>query len=98
MPYIVGLLWGALGLTIRSLVGRVLIALGISYISYQGIDALLTSIKTAAFNVLNNVPPEFIGIIGLARIGESISVVCSALVAKYALQGMSGTFKKMVIK
>ena len=99
MPYFIGLLWGAFASVLQSLVGRILVALGISYISYKGIDTLLGSLKSAAFSYLSNVPPDLIGIIGLARIGESISVVCSALTAKYVIQGLTGgALTKMMIK
>jgi hypothetical protein len=98
MPFIIGMLWGAFSLILKSLVGRVLIALGISYLTYQGVDLLLTSIKTSAMANLSDVPPEFFGIIGLARIPQSINVICSALVAKYTMQGLTGSLTKMVVK
>lgn len=98
MPYLVSLIWGALALSIRSLVGRVIIALGISYITYQGADALITSLRNAAFGFLGNVDPTLLGVVGLARIGESISVVVSAVAAKYALQGLTGSITKMGVK
>ena len=90
MPLFAGLLWGALAGILESLIGRVLVSLAISYVTYQGVDLLLGSLKTAAFSYLVFVPPDFLGFIGLARIGESISVVCSALTAKFVLQGMTG--------
>lgn len=98
MPYLVSLIWGALALTIRSLVGRVILALGISYVTYQGVDTLISSLRTAAFSVLSGVDPTILGLVGLARIGESISVVVSAVAAKYALQGLSGSLTKMGVK
>lgn len=98
MPYIISMLWGALALSIRSLVGRVIIALGISYVTYQGADMLITSLRNAAFAALGGVDPTMQGVVGLARIGESISVVVSAVAAKYALQGLSGGLTKMGVK
>lgn len=98
MPYLVSLIWGALALTIRSLVGRVLVALGISYVTYQGVDTLISSLKTAAMANLASVDPVLLGAVGMARIGESISVVVSALAAKYALQGLTGSVTKAVLK
>lgn len=98
MPYLAGFIWGALGLILKSLVGRVLIALGISYVTYQGVDTLINGLEAAALSHLSAVNAELLGVVGLARIGESLSVVVSALSAKYAIQGLTGSFTKMVIK
>jgi D-alanyl-lipoteichoic acid acyltransferase DltB (MBOAT superfamily) len=98
MPYLVSLIWGALALSIRSLVGRVIVALGISYVTFQGVDTLISSLRSAAFGVLSGIDPAILGLVGLARIGESISVVVSAVAAKYALQGLTGTITKMAVK
>lgn len=98
MPYIIGLLWGAFGLTLKSMVGRVLLALGISFITYQGVDLLLDSMHDAAFAHLNSTAVDLIGIVGLAKIPQSLNVVFSALAARYALQGLTSSFSKMVIK
>jgi len=98
MPYLVGLIWGGFGQVLKNLVGRVLVALGISYVTYQGVDALISGLKASALENFANIPPEILGIIGLARIGESLSVIISALAAKYALQGLTRSFTKMAIK
>lgn len=99
MPYLIGILWGGLAIVLRSFVGRVLIYLGISYLTYQGVDGLIESLKVQAYAQLSNIPSALIGIVGLTRIDEAISVIVSALTAKYVLQGLTGgAFKKMVIK
>lgn len=89
MPYIIGLLWGGFLLILESSVGRILIALGISFITYQGIDTLLDSILSQALSYLN-VNASISSMIGLTRIDQCINVVCSAVAAKYALAGLTG--------
>jgi hypothetical protein len=99
MPAFISMLWGALALSIKSLVGRVLVALGISFITYQGIDLLIASIKSDALAMLSSVPPQLIGAVGMLRLGESLSVIASAVVAKYAIMGLQGgSITKMVTK
>lgn len=99
MPIIISMLWGALALVLKSLVGRVLLALGISYLTYQGIDLLISSIQTQAFALIQGLPSEFIGLIGLTKIGEALSILVSATTAKYTMQGLTnGSITKMVIK
>lgn len=95
MPYIIGLIWGGLLLILESSVGRILIALGISYITYQGIDVLMDSILSSALGFLN-VNSSLSGLIGLTRLDQCINVVCSAVSAKFAINGLtSGKFTKL---
>jgi hypothetical protein len=99
MGFIIGMLWGAFSLVLKSLVGRVLLALGISYLTYQGIDLLISSIQSQAFSLIQGLPSEFIGLIGLTKIGEALSVLVSAVTAKYTMQGLTnGSITKMAIK
>lgn len=98
MPVFVGLLWGGFVSILSTLVGRVLVALAISYVSYQGVDVLIESIKTAALSNMGNMG-VLTGVVGLMKLGESLNVVISAVVAKYTLAGItSGTVTKMVFK
>lgn len=99
MPVIISMFWGAFALILKSLVGRVLVALGISYLTYQGIDLLISSIQSQAFSLIHGLPSEFIGLIGLTKVGEALSVLVSATTAKYTIQGLTnGSITKMVIK
>ncbi len=95
---VIGWLIGAIGLALTNWAGRVLVSLGIAYVTYSGIDVLMTSIKSDIFSLLNtgSVIP---GIIGLSRLGESVNVIFSAIAAKYALAGLSnGSITKARIK
>jgi hypothetical protein len=99
MPNIIAMFMGAIGLSLRSFVGRILIALGIAYVTYQGVDVLLDSIKTQTFAMLQGVPPDVLGVIGLARLGEGCNVIFSAITARFALNGLTnGSFTRSVIK
>lgn len=90
MPYIISMLWGALALTLQSFVGKILIYLGISYLTYQGIDVLIGSIEQQVNQALGQSAGTLNGLIGLTRLGESTSVILSALTAKYTLAGLQG--------
>lgn len=98
MPVFVGLLWGGFVSILGSVVGRVLIALAISYVSYQGIDILIASVKTSALANMGSMG-VLQGIAGMMKLGECLNVVISAVVAKYTIQGLtSGTVTRMVFK
>lgn len=98
MPIFASMIWGALVSILSTLVGRVLVALAISYVTYQGVDILIQSVKTAAFANLGSMG-VLSGVVGLMKLGESINVIISAVVAKYTLAGItSGSVTKMVFK
>lgn len=98
MPLLAGVVWGAFVSMLGTLVGRVLIALCIGYVSYQGLDILLTSMKTAAFANMGQMG-VLTGVVGMLKLGECLNVVVSAVVAKYTIAGLtSGTITKMVFK
>lgn len=96
---IIGWLIGAFGLALGNWVGRVLIALGISYVTFTGVDLLFSGLKTQIWSLLGTAGPTMQGIIGLSRLGESVNIVFSALVARMSLAGMTGgNLTRQVIK
>lgn len=98
MPFFVGLIWGGLVSILTSLVGRVLVALAITYVSYQGIDILIQSVKSSALASMGSMG-VLSGVVGMLKLGECLNVVISAVVAKYTIGGLtSGAVTKMVLK
>jgi len=85
-----------------SLVGRVLLSLGISYAVFTGVDAALTAVKQDAFTALASATgfaPQMAAFIGVLQIGTCMNIIFSAWAARLVLAGMtSGTIKRMVIK
>jgi len=98
MPIIIGMLWGAFVSILGSLVGRILVALAISYVTYSGVDILLTGMKTAAIANMGNMGP-LVGVVGMLKLGQCLNVVISAVVAKFTIGGLTnGSVTKMVFK
>lgn len=82
-----------------SLVGQVLVSLGIAAVTYTGFSASIDWLKSSAVVALMGLPPEVVGMLSLMKVGSCISMIFSALLIRLALTGMaSGTFKKMVTK
>lgn len=99
MPLIIAAIGGMLINLVGTLVGRVLIALGISVITYTGFSATLDWMKAEAINSLGGLPGEVVGMLGTMKVGVSISIVTSALLARLVLNGLTGdTVKKWVGK
>lgn len=99
MPVFIAAIGGMLINLVGTLVGRVLISLGIAVITFTGISASLDFLKTQAISSFNALPPEMMAIIGLMKVGVCISIVTSAIVARLVLNGLTGdTFKAWVHK
>ena len=99
MPVFVAAIGGMLLNIVGSMVGRIFIALGLSVITYKGMDASVTWLKDQAVSALNGLPGEALSLLGYMRVGEVISVLTSAMTTRLLLDGVqSGTFKKWVLK
>lgn len=99
MPVFLAALLGGLVSAAGSIVGRVLIALGIGFVAYTGVDVTMTAIKTGIASAGGALPMGLAGMLGVLKIGTGFNILISALVARLTLNGLtSGTIKRMVIK
>jgi len=99
MPVFVAAIGGMLINLVGTLVGRVLVALGLSVVTYTGLNATLEALKSQAVQSFSALPPEVFGMLGMMRVGQCISIVTSAIAARMLLDGLtSDTFKRMVQK
>ncbi|MDL5034662.1 DUF2523 domain-containing protein [Pelomonas sp. APW6] len=82
-----------------TLVGRILLSLGIGYTMYSGLDTSLNWVRDQAIANFQGLPAMAIQVAGLAKVGTCISIITSALSARMALNGMvNGAIKKMAVK
>lgn len=99
MPVFIAALLGGLVSAAGSFVGRVLIALGVGFVSYTGVDLALDQFRTAFLTGSTALPPQVIGMLGLLKIGTCFNILSSSVTARLVLNGLtSGTIKRMVIK
>lgn len=99
MPVFVAAIGGMLINLVGTLAGRILIALGISVVTYTGINATLDGLKSQAISSFTALPPEVISMLSMMRVGQCISIVSSAIAARMLLNGLTGdTFKRWVHK
>lgn len=98
-PVVAGALIGGLVQAASSLVGRVLLALGIGYVSYTGLDTALGWLKTEALARLSATPADFLGIVSVLQVGTAFNILFSAFLARLVISGLtSGAVKRMVLK
>lgn len=99
MPWLAAALLTGLIDIAGSLVGRVLLALGASVVTYTGFSSTLDWLKSSALGAIANLPPEVVGMLATLKVGTCISIIFSALLARMMLNGLQGdALKKWVTK
>lgn len=99
MPLFIAALIGALVQAAGTLVGKILLSLGIGYATYTGIDASITWARDFAIAKLAATGGTVVQMAGVMQVGTSISIVTSALAARMVLNGLtSGTLRKFTVK
>ncbi len=78
--------------------GRVLVALGISVATFTGIDFTLDYLKDQALASITGMGATLVQLIAYLQVGTCINIIVSAMLARAALQGLTGgTFKRWVL-
>lgn len=99
MPVFIAAIGGMLINLVGTLAGRVLIALGISVVTYTGVSTSLDWMKAGAISALGCLPAEMLALIAFMKVGVCISIITSAIAARAVISGISGdSFKKWVMK
>lgn len=85
-----------------SLVGRVLVALGIGFVSFTGISIMLDGMKSLFLQYVagaGTLPWNVVGILGVLKVGTSMNMILTTLAIRASLAGLSGgSMRKMVQK
>jgi hypothetical protein len=98
MPIIAWIVGGLLTVT-SSFVGRALVALGLGFVSFEGVDTAMDALKSNIMAAASGLPATTIGIMGTLKMGTSVSIILSAIIVRMTLDGLqSGAIKKLVTK
>jgi hypothetical protein len=98
MAWIAALI-GALLTVASSMVGRVLLALGMSYVTYKGFDVGITWLLDRIKENMSSMPADMVSFLGWLWVDKAISMVFSAYSVALALKMAGGTsFTKIVTK
>jgi hypothetical protein len=99
MPLFIAALWGALIQILGTVVGTVLVSLGIGYATFTGVDVALTWAKVEFVSRVSALPAAAVGVMATMHVGTCVSMLMSALLMRLTIAGLSsGTMKRMVIK
>ena len=80
---------GALLDVMGSLAGQVLIALGIGYFTYSGLDTSIAWAKAQFFTSAGGLPPLAIQIMGILQLDQVVSMLVSAVTMRMTMKGMA---------
>ena len=99
LPVIAAALVGGLISVTGTIVGRVLVALGVGVVTYMGVQVGIDSLLSNLDSAIHGVPADILGLLGFMRVGEAMNIVISAMSARMLLNGLQGdTIKKWVLK
>ena len=99
LPVIAAAAIGGLISVTGTIVGRVLIALGVGVVTYTGVQAGIDSLLANLDSAIAGVPADILGLLGFMRVGEALNIIISAMSARMLLNGLQGdTIKKWVLK
>lgn len=94
LPVVLASLGGVLINSARGMIFQVMIALGISVVTYQGVDTAISFAKSQALASISGLPADMVSLLAYMGVGTSINIIFSAMVMRMTLQGISGTFKR----
>jgi len=99
MPIFIGALIGALIQVLGTLVGKILVSLGIGYAVYSGVDASITFARDYFISSMNGLGGNALAVAGTMKVGTCVSILTSAITTRLTINGLtSGTMKKFVMK
>ncbi len=98
MHWFVAALLGPLLSLTGNFVGRVLLSLGLGFITYQGINAGLQWILQAITANLASVNGIIAGIMGVLRVDQVITILLSAVAVRLTMTGIVEGGKRLVNK
>lgn len=99
MPLWVAAIVGGFLEVCSSLVGRVLVALGIGLVTYTGMDAGLDFFRQKMIDALGSAGPAVVGMAGVLQLDVVLSILIAAVTLKLLLAGASSsTMKRWMVK
>lgn len=98
MPFLIAALWGGLASVLGSLVGRVLLALGLSYVTYKGLNISVDFAVAQMKSAYGGLSGEIGSFVQWLWIDRALSMIVSAFAAALAIRTSTGAITKMVLK
>jgi len=98
MPVFLAALGGMLLQLAGSLVGRVLLGLGIGYVTYKGVDVTTTFLTNQVKMNMAGLPAEIIDFLAFCWVDKGLGMIFSTWTSCIAVSGLSSGLTKFKIK
>jgi hypothetical protein len=99
MPVVIAWILGGLVQVAGTIVGKVLLSMGIGFVAYSGVDASFEWATAQFTSGMSGMPAIGLQIAGLLKVGVCVSMLVSALTVRLVMSGLTGgTLKAMVVK
>jgi len=98
MPFLVAALLGGLGQVLASYVGRVLLALGMTFVTYKGLNVATDSLVNMIKSSYSGLPSDALNLLSYLWIDRALSLIVSAFTSALAIKTSAGSITKLVIK
>lgn len=99
MQLLVGALIGGLLQVLGTLVGRILVSLGIGYAVFSGVDTSITYARDFFLLRVSAMGGNAVSVASSLKVGVCVSIITSALTTRLLLNGLTGgTLKRFTLK
>lgn len=88
---------GALAAGMSSLVGRVMLAIGLSFVTYTGLDVLVDQLIVRMSSNMAGIGDAAAWLLVL-KIPTQLSIISTAWITRLTMATVDGTIKKVVLK
>ncbi|MEH0165562.1 DUF2523 domain-containing protein [Roseateles microcysteis] len=96
---LIAALWGGLIQVLGTLVGKVLVSLGIGYAVFSGVDTSITWARDYVISQISAQHAQTVAAASACKVGVCISILTSALVARLTINGLTGgSLKRFKVK
>lgn len=96
-PLLAAGIWVWIVATIPPLIIKILVALGIGFITYSGVDLALDAAKIFIQDQMAGLPAYMLALMGLLKMDTAISMLLAAYSARFAAVAASGVLTKMTL-
>lgn len=99
MQVFIGALIGALIQVLGTMVGKILVSLGIGYAVFTGVDVSIAYARDMFISRLAAQGGNAVAVASSMKVGVCISIITSALTTRLLLNGLTGgTLKRFTVK
>lgn len=77
-----------LGFIISSAIAKLILALGLGWATYAGIDAAVSALLDQIGPAINSLPVAVLNLLALAGVPQALNIICSAIMVRAALQAV----------